>query len=169
MRSFRFTSTGTSGDNSDQQQQISCDLKMIPAGSTPVGTASPDCPWGETDCRTPHHADYKNGHNGPYIDYNKLFHAQMPDCDCYTPDQCEAHRSGFSARAFCAIDKSDALRNQQAGYEDQSQPCDDGLNMCYVLNTFDDEIESDDQIMRGVCENCRNLTTAQDCQERDKN
>ena len=156
MRSFRFTTTGTSGDSNDQQQQISCDVKMIPAGSTPIGSGGPGWPLDQID---PELA-YKNGHNGPYVDYNKLQYAQMPDCDCYTPGQCETAGSGFSARAFCAIDQSDAVRNQLPGHVDQSIQCDDGRNMCHVL--FDN-----DDILRGVRENCLNLTSAQDCQERD--
>ena len=156
MRSFRFTTTGTSGDSNDQQQQISCDVKMIPAGSTPIGSGGPDWPLDQIN----HSLAYKHGENGPYVDYHKLQFAQMPDCDCYTQEQCENTRSGFSSRAFCAIDKSDAVLNQSPGHVDQSIQCDHGRNMCHVLLHRH-------RLERGVCENCLNLKTAEDCQERD--
>ena len=150
MRSFRFTTTGTSGDSTDQQQQISCDVKMIPAGSTPIGSGGPGWPLDQIS----NEIAYKNGHNGPYEDYNKLQYAQMPDCDCYTPEQCQTIRSGFSARAFCAL----------YGHVDQTIRCDDGRNMCHLLYQPEQPIDAP---MRGVCENCLNLKSAQDCQERD--
>ena len=149
MRSFRFTTTGTSGDNSNQQQQISCDVKMIPAGSTPFGSGGPNCPW-PNDCEV----EYRlyGGLSSGSPSYNKLHNAQMPDCDCYTPDECEANRSDFSARKYCETDESDA---------DQSILCDDRQNMCHILSLGEYEKS------RGVCENCLNLKSAQDCQERD--
>ena len=58
-------------------------MLMIPAGSTPIGTGGPDRPLDQIE----HELAYKNWHNGPYVDYNKLRYAQMPDCDCYTPDE----------------------------------------------------------------------------------
>ena len=145
MRSFRFTTTGTSGDHSDQQQKISCDLKMIPAGSTPYGSAGPNCPWVGTDSDHCEVTEYRT----PWSpSYNNLHNAQMPDCDCYTPEECEANRSGFSARKYCDIDQSQSIR------------CDDQQNMCHILSPHDHG-------GKGVCENCLNLTSAQDCQERD--
>ena len=40
MRSFRFTSDGTTGDNSTQQQRISCDITMTPASNDVPNQAS---------------------------------------------------------------------------------------------------------------------------------
>ena len=148
MRSFRFTSTGTTGDNSDQQQRISCDVKMIPA-DIPLGRLGSDCPWGTFRCQI-------------YDASSFVRYAQMPDCDCYTQDQCEANRNGFSARAYCEKDESYSVKNQLPGHVDESVPCNDWLNMCHVTHYDQDDIKM------GVCENCLTLKTAQDCQERDQ-
>ena len=43
MRSFRFTSVGTTGDNSTQQQRISCDIKMTPASNTESNNQASAC------------------------------------------------------------------------------------------------------------------------------
>ena len=150
MRSFRFTSTGTTGDNNDQPQRISCDVKMIPA-DTPIGLLGPDCVelWDTFNCKI-------------YEAERFVRYAQMPDCDCYTPDQCEANRNEFSARAYCEKDESYAVRNQLPGHIDKSVLCDDWLNMCHVTHY------NEDDMLRGVCENCLTLKTAKDCQERDQ-
>ena len=143
MRSFRFTSAGTSGDNSDQQQRISCDFKMIPAGRMPTlaGTDFKDL---GAECTSS--VDYW------YVNWN---HAQMPDCDCYTEEQCEANRSDFSARAHC-----ESNTHGVSGFPDEVK-CDGGRNMCHILNCDIEEAHENDS---GVCENCLNLNSAQDCQ-----
>ena len=43
MRSFRFTSVGTTGDNSTQQQQISCDIKMTQVSNTESNDQASAC------------------------------------------------------------------------------------------------------------------------------
>ena len=91
MRSFRFTSTGTSGDNNDQQQQISCNVKMIP----PVTRKQLEFydyiePQLETQIESQNSVVTQ-------IESQNSVVTQMPDCDCYTEQQCEANRSGF----FC--------------------------------------------------------------------
>ena len=43
MRSFRFTSDGTTGDNSTQQQRISCDIKMTPASTSESNNQASAC------------------------------------------------------------------------------------------------------------------------------
>ena len=143
MRSFRFTTTGTSGDNSDQQQRISCDVKMVPTqarssswGGTDIGGFSPDCQCDMDDT----HAN--------------LAYAQMPDCDCHTEEQCEANRSSFSARALCQSN------SHGAGDFSDEVKCDNGLNMCHII-----EHENEDTVA-GVCENCLTLQSAEDCRDR---
>ena len=143
MRSFRFTSNGTSGDNSDQAQRISCDLKMIPAGSVPI-LASISFQRLGLECTSD--VDYK------YVNWN---YAQMPDCDCYTEEQCEANRSDFSARAHC-----ESNTHGYSDFPDEVQ-CDGGQNMCHILKC---DIEEEGLNDSGVCENCLNLNSAQACQ-----
>lgn len=143
MRSFLFTSNGTSGDNSDQAQRISCNLKLIPARSVPflAGTMFPNL---GAECSSP--ADYY------YVNWN---YAQMPDCDFYTDEQCEANRSDFSARAHCES-------NTFGHYEfPEEVKCDGGRNMCHILKC---DIQEQGENDSGVCENCLNLNSAQDCQ-----
>ena len=43
MRSFRFTSAGTTGDNSTQQQRISCDIKMTVASNSQSNNQANAC------------------------------------------------------------------------------------------------------------------------------
>ena len=79
MRSFRFTSDGTTGDNSTQQQRISCDIKMTPVSNTESNDQASVCncytedtcePWTFTpgSCTT---SDSFNGVND-----------RSPDLDC---------------------------------------------------------------------------------------
>ena len=143
MRSFRFTSTGTSGDNNDQQQRISCNFKMIP----PVTREQLEF------------YEYIEPQLETQIESQNSVVTQMPDCDCYTEQQCEANRSGFSARQYC--ERHENAGNSFLGGDPDDILCDGGLNMCHFLQ-YNDETED------GICENCLTLQSAQDCQERDK-
>ena len=141
MRSFRFTSTGTSGDNNDQQQKISCNVKMIP----PVTRKQLEF------------YEYIEEQYETQIESQNSVVTQMPDCDCYTEQQCESNRSGFSARQYCDRNEHDLDRE-----ENDDVLCDGGLNMCHFLDYDEVDLKS------GYCENCLTLQSAQDCQERDK-
>ena len=153
MRPFRFTSTATAGDNNDQQQNISCDIKLLSCSSE--------------SCRQPHFmvegtGNYWSGTGGCHDssqcpiacpDLRTTLTAQMPPCDCFTEDECIAQRKNFTLEPCGKI-----IENYSGDGK-----CDGGVNMCHyrdnVLCTCDYNRDA-----CGLCENCQNLKTAQDCQ-----
>ena len=188
MRSFRFTSTGTStgtsGDNNDQQQNISCDIKLIPSASLEKPrkeqfhqyqpTRDEYCTYHQMPLKCPQifppvfnryraqiqltyfiNQSWLNSPPWDFDFYTAIFYAQMPDCDCYTQDECIAQRNDYTP-GLCGDPTSD-------WYWPSGTPsdCDGGKNMCHYMNTGFPGQE-------GVCENCGNLRSAKDCQDRVK-
>ena len=141
MRAFRFTSTGASGDNNDQVQNISCDIKLIQESA--LSSTMPHFP--PYACNSSHDVISRSL---DAIDFmcpalRVYFSSQMPPCDCFTEAECNAQLNSFTP----------TLDNESIC--DSNNDCDNGLNMCYIV----------DDVCEGVCENCENLRTAQACQD----
>ena len=137
MRAFRFTSTGASGDNNDQVQNISCDIKLIQESA--LSSTMPD--YLSHDCRIINRSLDAIDFFCPVL--RVYFSSQMPPCDCFTEPECNAQLNSFTP----------TLDNESIC--DSNNDCDNGLNMCYIV----------DDVCEGVCENCENLRTAQACQD----
>ena len=90
MRAFRFTSTGASGDNNDQVQNISCDIKLIQESA--LSSTMPD--YLSHDCRIINRALDAFDFFCPVL--RVYFTSQMPPCDCFTEAECNAQLSSFT-------------------------------------------------------------------------
>ena len=94
MRAFRFTSTGASGDNNDQVQNISCDIKLVQESalsSTMPHYDSHDCGAISRSLDLP---DYSRKVVCPVL--RVYFTSQMPPCDCFTEAECNAQLNSFT-------------------------------------------------------------------------
>ena len=81
--------------------------------------------------------------------WEPMLSTQMPSCDCYTEDECNAQLANFTPGACGEIGGSTAT-------------CDGGKNMCHY---GDIQCNSNGCGDVGLCENCQNLRTAEACQD----
>ena len=147
MRSFRFTSTGTAGDNSNQQQNISCDVKMMPSTSTVSTDQAPKC-----DCHTDKECDAQaqaqpqsQAQAQAQAPANQPYSCSGPGCSAsshvFTPGACGSHFQ-----------------------------CDKSQNICDFTEDFDGNTQEfpwyHPDNPQGHCISCENLRTVQDCIDR---